>query len=334
MSRSLKLKKAVSSGVYRLPWREGIIRFMQRSAGVILAYHRVLNHPEDEVYPVQKGMYVTGEDFRSHLSFLSSYYDIISLEQMIDRIHEGAGRSLQGTCSITFDDGWRDNYVNAFPIIREFHVPVTIFLSVRHIDTGEVLWPEKFGYLFRRVECESILDCGLQDRLGILGLSFHKESDAVIDALKGSNEEERNQLLHLILELSGEHLPNRRLIMNWDEVREMELAGIAFGSHSMNHRILTSLPEETVRQEIGNSFARLKEMGLNPSPVFCYPNGNYSPRIIELVKEAGYIGALTLERRYINRLDDCFALGRITMHHDISSTVPLFAFRIFSGLSF
>ena len=76
-------------------------------------------------------------------------------------------------------------------------------------------------------------------------------------------------------------LPDERLVMNWDEVAEMSAARISFGSHSVAHKILTMVSDAELYEEVYGSFETLRKQNFNEVPVFCYPNGNYSPTVMQ-----------------------------------------------------
>jgi peptidoglycan/xylan/chitin deacetylase (PgdA/CDA1 family) len=124
-------------------------------------------------------------------------------------------------------------------------------------------------------------------------------------------------------------LPTHRVLLNWDEVREMAGKGVTFGSHSVSHRIMTQIPLSDVKMELINSRKTLLEQGINPVPVFCYPNGNFDRDIQGLVRESGYQAAVGCEVGLEpDRPNDLFALRRISVHEDRSASLPLLAFTL------
>ena len=115
--------------------------FLRRPCKV-LTYHRIL--PEElltgEV--TQRSLIVTTETFRRQLLFLKSKYDILTMDGYVNTLQQGAD-FRKPSCVIAFDDGWRDNYLYALPILKELSVPAIIFVATEHVDSGKEFWPER-----------------------------------------------------------------------------------------------------------------------------------------------------------------------------------------------
>lgn len=119
--------------------------------------------------------------------------------------------------------------------------------------------------------------------------------------------------------------------MNCSEVREMLNSGlVSFGSHTVTHQILTTLDDATIKRELLASRAKLLQKQVVDSAFisFCYPNGNYSDKIVRMVKDADYNLAVTTQKGWNHQGSDPFTLRRIGIHQDMASTIPLFACRI------
>jgi peptidoglycan/xylan/chitin deacetylase (PgdA/CDA1 family) len=99
-------------------------------AYTILAYHTIANYRQ--VLPA--GVNTSVEDFKSHMDYLYRRgYQIIPLEKMVSHIVNG--KTLGNNClSITFDDGYEDHVLHAYPILKRYGFPATIFLTVKHIN--------------------------------------------------------------------------------------------------------------------------------------------------------------------------------------------------------
>ncbi|MBA2883002.1 peptidoglycan/xylan/chitin deacetylase (PgdA/CDA1 family) [Desulfosalsimonas propionicica] len=297
----------------------------------MLMYHRVLDAPEQETVFVQPGMYVRTETFRRHIAFLKNSFSVLSLWEIVSRIREG--KSVGRCCAITFDDGWRDSYTRAFPVLKEFGVPATIFLATGFIGTNRLFWPEEFAYYLRLPEIREaarqksdVLDKTIQ-RLS--GAGEGRILDECISALKVLQAQEREELLAYLRTIC-QSPPPERLLLNWDEAGQMQESGlVSFGGHTADHVILDRVPKEKAEQEIMQSCRDIKEhLGVRPD-LFAYPNGNYNPEIKALLEKHGIRGAVTTKKGWLTKQTDLLEIPRIGMHEDVVRTIPLFLGRIF-----
>src|SRR4051794_19130223 len=94
---------------------------------IVLNYHRVCNpHCEEENVPA--GMYVRSETFEKHVRYLTREYQVVTMDQLV-RMHQHGSLNHGRYCVITFDDGWKDNYNVALPLLRKYGLSATIFAS-------------------------------------------------------------------------------------------------------------------------------------------------------------------------------------------------------------
>lgn len=303
-------------------------RFKARLRGkvVILMYHRVLTEKELAADFVQPGMYVRAGVFERHMRFVSEHFRVLSIGELFRRWrHEGLDERAR-YCAVTFDDGWRDNYLYAYPVLRRLGIPATVFLPTRFVGTDEWFWPDKLAYLLRRARPkETGRSAGDRERIG--------DVDDVIERWKGMTDEEIETALADMSRTLGVSAPRERAVVSWEEVADMAGNGISFGSHSVTHAILTNVTPGELRREVDDSLRVLRERSVNCVPVFCYPNGAYTDEVVECVKQAGYVGAVTTDFGWeTGRARDLFRVRRIGVHNDIARTTPLFAFHI-SGLN-
>ena len=326
----------------------GLHRFQHKGNVLILMYHRVLRDNDEIIKSVQPGMYVTDSSFKKQVKYLTRHFEVISLKELL-KLWEGEGLdNNKKYCVITFDDGWLDNYLYAYPVLREYSVPATIFLTTTLIGTNRWFWPEKLSYIFLEKH-EDLVDAAsstedvegeVNDVMNSIfsimrekyNYSKRSQMDFIIGALKRHSEIAIENALSRMCELLHISIPDERMLLNWDEVKEMSTRGISFGSHTCNHKILTGLSLDEANIELGDSMKALKEKDIEFSPVFCYPNGNYNKEIQEAVSALGYEAAVTTKFGFESAApDDYFEIKRVGVHDDIGSTVPLFSFHL-SGL--
>jgi peptidoglycan/xylan/chitin deacetylase (PgdA/CDA1 family) len=118
-------------------------------------------------------------------------------------------------------------------------------------------------------------------------------------------------------------------MVSWPQVREMEAAGILFGSHTATHPVLPTLDETRMREELTRSRERLRRELRHPSDWFCYPKGAYDERALGLAREL-HAGAVSTEEGPVAKGDDRHHIHRISIHHDVTRTTSLFACRLTS----
>ncbi len=330
----MKLKKnMIKSLLLQCFNKSGLLSFFKKIAlentVTILTYHRILEHNSEYIEP---GMYVSRDMFDMQMQTLRNQYSVIKLSTLARALggHDILPQPNKPYCIITFDDGWRDNYENAFPVLKKYSIPATIFLTTDYIGSNKWFWPDEIKYLIMHNQGKLIAQ--------VTGISFSKNlekfSDIVIKELKERYYTEIEKVMEKVKQQCIISIDtNSRRMVNESEIKEMSEYGIEFGSHSHTHRILDKLSRKEINFELTKSKEILENKGINFVPIFCYPNGNYNQDIINCVKESGYNAAVTTKRGHIDLRNikqlDLFTLPRIGIHNDISYTESLFQWRIF-----
>lgn len=324
-----------------------LYRFLaRRNQAVVLMYHRVIDPADLQCLYLQPGMYVTREAFEMQMEYLSRRYHVITLDECIQRMKRG-DRFLRNTCVITFDDGWKDTYTHAYPILKKYDLPATVFLVSDYVGTDRSFWPERVSYLLMRLfEIGEVKEYGSTIYVALEKMGFFRlvsnpvltptqKIEAVIERMKGLMQADREKALYELEDLLKDHLEpgcSKSLILNWEEVAEMIRSNTAFGSHSKTHAILTKLSKDEARQEIVESKQAMESLLSKPCWAFSYPNGDYNDEIKRIIKDY-YECAFTTQRGFVKHGADLFALERIGIHNDMTFTIPLFASRISGFLS-
>ncbi|MCW8909307.1 MAG: polysaccharide deacetylase family protein [Gammaproteobacteria bacterium] len=334
------LRKIIAWGYYY----SGFYKIYHKGKIHILMYHRVLKDTDGAISEIQPGMYVTESVFESQMKYLSKHYKLISIIELLELWKNGQYSKDTKYCVVTFDDGWIDNYQNAYPILRKYEIPATIFVTTSLIGTNNWFWPEKISYLLLNqyhniLDLRSHTDDTDEVILSIINAlnkgsshDIREQVDSTIEELKKYPGKSIDNALDRIYKLLDLSVPDERVLLNWSEIQEMSNNRISFGSHTCNHTILTGVSLDVVREELESSMYKLKEQNLNFVPVFCYPNGNYDREIQTVVKECGYEAAVTTRFGFEDEMPvDYYGIRRIGVHNDISSTMPLFSFHL-SGL--
>ncbi len=276
----------------------------------ILPYHSVVEKPNG-FYPENALLF-----FKKQMAHLSKNYNVIDFETLVERYEKK--QSLRGCVVITFDDGFSDNYELAYPVLKQYKLPATIFLTTDFINKKSTPWFIKFRYAFMETPKKHI-----QIKIEDTDYNFPTNnqierkvtSDKVMSYMRSCPEEQRVQLLDTLYEiLEIENFkPLENLMLNWDQIREMSGHGISFGAHTESHPVLSQTTIERAMQEIKNSKDIIETETKKQVYSFAYPFGkksDFSQELIPIIKKLGFKCAVTTETEKNNFSTDLFALNR------------------------
>jgi peptidoglycan/xylan/chitin deacetylase (PgdA/CDA1 family) len=290
----------------------------------ILIYHRI-NDAQDPFFP---GTPV--DAFKKQMAYLAANCAVLSLEDAVNRLKN---RDLpDNAVVITFDDGYKDNFLNALPILKKLSIPASVFLATDAIGSDRVLWHDKVFAAFRETHVAVLEGVGHDSKVYSLTTLEDKlfAQREVLKFLWSLADCERlfwiDRLVERLRVINMKAAPD--LMLNWDEIRIMQQSGIVFGSHTKTHPILSKVSTDRVRTEILQSKNVIeKNLGV-PVTTFAYPVGrkqDFSESVKDLLKEAGYTCALTTMLGANEDDHDLFELKRATPWDNYT---PAFATRL------
>lgn len=327
-------KALVQTGI----WEGSLRRWARRGEAIILTYHRVIEKWDRALDYSQPGMVVTSDTFERQLHFLKQNFDIVPLSSLVNSLstlNSQLSNLNRPLCVITFDDGWRDNYEIAFPILRQHGLPATIFLTTDFIGANRAFWHTELLYLvmhgdlsrFRLLEYvlqaypSPVRHRWRQVRGSAQTPSAH-ELDPLVEAVKATcGEDEIHNLIRDVryaLAASGPLLSQDRFFLDWDQVREMASARIEFGSHGCSHRILTRLRAEEAQGELVRSKAEIEGRIGQEVRDFAFPEESANRELINLADKAGYRVVCVKGLTYGDERSGTLLVQRIGMHEGIS----------------
>src|SRR5262249_36026175 len=254
-------------------WERRLRTWAERNTVIILTYHRVAETWDRTLDYSQPGMVVTDPTFERQIAILTKHFEVVPLGALLP---DAASRTRRARprCVLTFDDGWRDNYDLAFPILRRHGLPATVFLATDFIGSDRAFWHTELIYLFTRTELPRALGQVLPlqgypnpvrhelTRLAQRGTLGAHDVDLLIETVKAlCDEDVIEQLIDSLSQAAGLRRPlfrDRKFFLDWDQVRAMAMAGFEIGSHGCSHRILTRLSSETATDELIRSKAEIE----------------------------------------------------------------------------
>jgi peptidoglycan/xylan/chitin deacetylase (PgdA/CDA1 family) len=214
---------------------------------IILMYHNIGLPPEGVA---KRGLYVTPRMFKFQMWYLKAAgFNVVSLKEIL---HFAEGNERRGKLvAMTFDDGFQDFYDYAYPVLKKYNYPSTVFLV-----SDLVGWENTWDY---------------------------------------------------------KHLKVRKKLLDWERILALKDTNVVFGSHTKTHPSLTNLSREELVDEIRGSKEAIEQRLGGPVEIFCYPYGDYDAKVLDAVREAGYLCAVTTKRGYVQRGDNKFEMKRISI---------------------
>ena len=122
------VKRAVGSAIFASGLRDVLLR----NTAVVVAFHRVYNAARPE------GLTVSVPEFERYCQFFKDSFQVVSLLELVSRLERG--QKLNRELAITFDDGYRDNFEHAAPVLERLSLPATFFVVTQWIGTDVVPW--------------------------------------------------------------------------------------------------------------------------------------------------------------------------------------------------
>jgi peptidoglycan/xylan/chitin deacetylase (PgdA/CDA1 family) len=292
----------------------------------IVNYHRIL-----EMADPLLGTDPDVATFRWQMKLLADCFNVLPLNEALKALTED--RIPARAVCITFDDGYRSTHDLALPILREFHLPATVFITTGYVGEGS-MWNDRIIESLRIIGSSSL---DLNDEgLGVYPMASVNERRKTIQTLtekaKYLPPHKRQALIDRLEQMAGIDNPDQMLTESM--IRTLSEQHIEIGAHTVSHPILTSLADANARQEITESKRQLERIIGKPVRYFAYPNGkqgmDFDKRHVLMAKEAGFAAAFTTAHGAATSAHDQFTLPR---SRPWDSTRIFFGFRLLRWLT-
>lgn len=321
--KRLSLRSLKGTGVFRLflhsPWR--------RERLLILCYHGIAIEDEQQWNPA---LYLTAGVFRSRMEMLKRKgATVLPLGEGIERLY--SGDLPPGSVAITFDDGFYDFYKAAFPVLKEYGFPATVYLTTYYCDYNAGVFDPMSAYLLWKGRgnpaeaCRKLLEIETS-----IDLSTRTGRESVFTSIRAFTQEknlsaqEKDQLLRDLarsLQVDYGAIESKRILhlMTPAEVNALLSSGIVdMELHTHRHR--TPSDRGLFLREIRENRKRIEEIAGRPAFHFCYPSGVHKPEFLPWLKEEKVRSATTCEPGFATRETNPLLLPRLV---DVSTLAPI-----------
>jgi peptidoglycan/xylan/chitin deacetylase (PgdA/CDA1 family) len=290
---------------------------LKGTSSKIMLYHNVC--PPNP--PWGSDIQISPAVFEREIEYLCRVAQVVPLDWLVGRLRQGQPLP-RNAVSITFDDGYRNNYEFAYPVLRKYGAPATVFLAVGWVGGDSLPCPYQALYAVWHTTVDE-LQVPFLGRYSLRSRRLRRVAaehlDAYLSTLPPSWQE---RVVSGLLDSLNVSVPADfadRMMLSWDEVREMAANGVTIGSHTLNHAMLTSLSADEARHEIGYSKRQIEDRLGQECRLFAYPFGDFDASSIELVEDCGYEGAVTTVPTFVPANAYPLSLGRVPTGQDLHS---------------
>jgi peptidoglycan/xylan/chitin deacetylase (PgdA/CDA1 family) len=273
----------------------GLRRAKAQCGARILMYHGVARRELDAAL------------FDWQLSLLRSEFEIVSLPTLLQR--RAAGRLTGQEVAITFDDGVRNHVTTVYPLLQRHRAPATFFVCPGLVESGRWIWNMELRCRLRllsRHELDALArEVGCRDG----------DIETIVNHAKGLAPSQRELVEEAVRGRTLQFVPTAEQVdryapATWEQLAGLDPALVTIGSHTLNHPILPTLPDEVLQREIRDSRRMLEQRLQRTVDLFCYPNGDNDERAQSAVRQH-YAAAVTTVPGAVRDGDDAWLLPRI-----------------------
>ncbi|TFH64382.1 MAG: polysaccharide deacetylase family protein [Candidatus Zixiibacteriota bacterium] len=298
---------------------------------VAFVYHRVTDRSNGDVGYL---IYDVGVDYRSfdvHVAAIKKHFQIVGLPEYIDCV-SGRRQPDRRIALLTFDDTDFEFIKYALPVLSKHDCKSVVFAPTDFIGTDKLFWHLRVTNLARSVNSDGWQK--LQSHAG----QFKEQIAQVIRQSSVTDEECRagtcRMLAHTLDQMDDEEVDSvvtelERIAavkymlgvtcMNWEQLAQIAKQGVAVESHTVSHRKLARLDEQTIRNELVESKRLLEQKLGNAVTAICYPAGSFNDTVVATASEAGYQAGFTTKPglgSFALPGDERFRLRRVSMYGD------------------
>ena len=268
-----------------------------RGRACVICYHRIL--PDDE-FEADKSpnsnLIMPTSKFAEQMEFLSENHEVVSMDGLVDYLESEPDRdSNKFVVAVTFDDGYKDNLTHALPILEQYNIPATIYITTRFPEGDTWMWwNEIWDYLDKNDALEvNDLNEGRTIRTPRQKIKcFNKLFDWILNL---SYEKQKKYVETITKSVARKQYSN--LCLNWEEIKILDQHPlVTIGAHTNSHPNLKKLTEQEAFAEMSYSKNLLEEKLKHSVEHFAYPHGTHNEadvREFELASRCGFRTAVT-----------------------------------------
>ncbi len=260
--------------------------------------------------------------FDQCLTYIKKNYDVVLLEDFI-LSGDYQKKHKNKIATILFDDGYKDNLEYAAPILKKHHLKASFYVVTDCIEKNVLTWTHVIDYTFYNTQ-KSYINFNFDffpPEFRVNKLETHEKRVQYAKKFRGLirkiTHAQRMMVMNEIYR-AFDDVEFPKLMMNWDEVRQLRSERHYIGSHTVSHAMLGTMKNvQEMEKELKLSAEIIeKQMGYFPVTI-SYPVGSYNQTTIDISKKVGYsIGLAVHQNIYDTRKDSIFEIPRIELYNE------------------
>jgi peptidoglycan/xylan/chitin deacetylase (PgdA/CDA1 family) len=304
-------------------WFVHASRALSGNSLLVLAYHRIARNGERVV--LADSLFGPDElEFESQVSWLARNMKPLSEQDVVEFLRSNKPFPKRAIL-VTFDDGYRDNFTIAAPILQRHSVPAVFFIPTAPISHRSVSWWDEIAWMAKQTRVQSLTAAGQ-----VYDLSEHSRENAINELIancKLMNDGSRDGMLEgLRRKCQVDKVPYEvadSALMTWEQITALSDYGISVGGHTVHHCMLSKLDVNAQERELRDSKTELELRTGREVVSIAYPFGgreHFNEETRAAAREIGYRLGFSLVPG-INRTGqlDELAICRIIPPSDIDS---------------
>jgi peptidoglycan/xylan/chitin deacetylase (PgdA/CDA1 family) len=283
----------------------------------VLTYHRV-DEPQSHPWLDSGLISASPAAFEAQMKYLVANYQAVSIYDVLDALEKKDTSILPPRAVVvTFDDAYSDFEEHAWPVLKQYRLPVTLFVPTAFPEHPERLfwWDRLFHAIHTTVKAD------VNTPIGRLSINTARERSRAVIRLK--------KYIKTLPNEAALTSPHANSVLGWESLRKLANEGVAVAAHTQTHPIMNHIPPSVMQNEaLGSLYDLHREIGVTP-PVFAYPSGFYNPDVVKAIKSAGFKMAFTTERG-INDLRHVHPLKMQRINVGAQTTIPILRAQLLS----
>lgn len=299
---------------------------------LILNYHGVVKF----LQPSLSKNHLSIKQFEEHLDYFNKNYSVVSLTSLTEQYRKGH-RPSKPTIAITFDDGYENNFTNAFPLLKQYNFPATIFVTAQALTKpNDALWYDALDL------CKNELDLNKfnssdECRNLMTGLEWDTNSsfESLKNVIKGFTDKQKqiifqSLLPHFVLRKKLDETASEywKLLSSGQIIELADSGIIEIGSHGLSHTNMDILDEIELKSELIESKKILEEACSHPVHSIAFPDGAYTQHVKKLCKEISYTNLLAVDFRCKDDHSDPSVFRRFSISNTTITASVMTAIRL------